>query len=102
MELLFAALGGTLAGLAARYVLPGRGTHGSVLLPAIGTMVAAVVWVTLTWLGWKWNGGWIWWVTLVVSGLVCVGVDLFLSRRRALSDRRMLHALTKTGAPRSS
>jgi ABC-type branched-subunit amino acid transport system permease subunit len=100
VELLFVALGGAIVGLAARYVLPGRSTQGSALVPAIGTAVASVVWVALTWLGWKWDGGWIWWVSLGAATVVSFAADLLLSRRRTHSDQRMLHTLTKTGAPR--
>jgi hypothetical protein len=65
MELLFITLGGAVIGLLARYTLPYRHAHGSVLIPAVGAGAAAALWVALTWLGLKWNGGWIWWVTLV-------------------------------------
>jgi ABC-type branched-subunit amino acid transport system permease subunit len=99
VELLFVALGGALVGLAARYFLPGRGVHGSVLVPAIGTAVASVVWVLLTWLRWKWDGGWIWWVSLGLAAIVSVAVDIVLSRTRTESDRRMLHTFMKTGVP---
>ena len=102
MELLFVALGGTIMGLAARYFLPGRLTEGSALVPAIGTAVASVVWVGLTWLNWKWDGGWIWWVSLGASIVVSVAANILMSRRRANNDKRMLHALIKTGAPRSA
>ena len=97
MELLFVALGGALLGLAARYALPNRLTHGSVLVPAVGTGVAALVWVVLTWLGWAWDGGWIWWVSLVVAGVAAVVVDLLLGKRREAADLAMLHRITKTG-----
>jgi uncharacterized membrane protein YeaQ/YmgE (transglycosylase-associated protein family) len=102
MELLFVALGGAIVGLVARYLLPGRSTQGSVLVPAIGTAVASVLWVALTWLGWKWDGGWIWWVALGGALVVSVAADLMLSRRRAQSDQRMLHTLMKTGATKSA
>jgi hypothetical protein len=97
MELLFVALGGAILGLAARYELPRRLTHGSVLVPAVGTGVAALVWVALTWLGWAWDGGWIWWVSLIMAGLAAVVVDLVLGKRREAADLEMLHAITKTG-----
>jgi ABC-type branched-subunit amino acid transport system permease subunit len=99
MELLFIALGGAVLGLAARYALPGRQTHGAVLVPAIGTMVAAVVWVALTWFGLPWDGGWIWWVTLGVTALASVAADLALERTRSAGDERMLHALMRDGHP---
>ncbi|TFC51255.1 hypothetical protein [Cryobacterium shii] len=99
MELLFIALGGAVLGLAARYALPGRHTHGSVLVPAIGTMIAAVVWVALTWLGLAWDQGWIWWVTLGVAALASVGADLVVTRSRTRGDERMLHTLMRSGQP---
>jgi hypothetical protein len=97
MELLFVALGGAILGLAARYALPRRLTHGSVLVPAVGTCVAALVWVALTWLGWAWDGGWIWWVSLILAGIAAVVVDLLLGKRREAADLEMLHTITKTG-----
>ena len=99
MELLFVALGGTALGLAARYLLPGRSTQGSVLVPAIGTAVASLVWVALTWLGWAYDAGWIWWVSLIVAGLVSVASDIVLTRTRSLSVQRMLHSLSHGGSP---
>jgi hypothetical protein len=97
VELLFVALGGAILGLAARYALPRRLTHGSVLVPAVGTGVAALVWVALTWLGWAWDEGWIWWVSLIVAGVAAVVVDVLLGRRRETADLQMLHTITKTG-----
>ena len=97
MELLFVALFGALIGLGARYFLPGRSTQGSVLVPAIGTATASFVWVALTWLGWNWAGGWIWWVSLGASAAASVVLNLLISRRRIHADQRMLQALARVG-----
>ncbi|MDJ0378423.1 hypothetical protein [Cryobacterium sp. PH31-L1] len=99
MELLFVALFGAVIGLAARYFLPGRSTQGSVLVPAIGTVAASAVWVGLTWLGWDWAGGWIWWVSLGAAAAASVVLNLVISRRRIHADQRMLQSLAKTGSP---
>ena len=93
MELLFIILFGIAAGIGVHYALPWKGTHGIALTPAIGGIVAAVVWVALTWLGWAWDGGWIWVVSLVASVVVAAAVDLFLGRARKVSDQRRLVAL---------
>ena len=90
MELLFVVLGGLIVGLIARYSLPRRSTHGEALIPAVAAIVAAVVWVALTWAGWPWDGGWIWAVSLVASGIVAVAVDILVGRRRDEGDSRML------------
>lgn len=95
MELLFITLGGAILGLAARYFLPHRHTHGSALLPAIGVIVSAVLWVGLTWAGLKWDGGWIWWITLLGTAVAVVVADLIIGRVRTSHDAHMLATLSK-------
>ena len=97
MELLFVTLGGAILGLAARYALPRRHTHGVVLVPAIGAAAAAVVWVALTWLGFAWDGGWIWVISLVASGVAAAGVALLIGPRRERSDAETFERLAKHG-----
>ncbi|VXB96719.1 hypothetical protein [Plantibacter sp. T3] len=93
MELLFVVLGGAILGLAVRYLLPGRDQHGAALIPAVATLVAAVVWVAATWAGMAWDGGWIWVLALSASVVVSVVVDLVLVRVRTSSDEAMLTRL---------
>jgi hypothetical protein len=100
VELLFVALGGAILGLCARYFLPGRHTHGSVLVPAIGVMVASALWVALTWAGLKWDGGWIWWISLGGTAVVVTIADLLIGRIRKTSDERLLATLTKGAVAR--
>lgn len=95
MELLFVFLGGVCLGIAARYVLPGRATHGVLLVPAIGAAVASALWAGLTWAGWKFDGGWIWTVSLVGAALVSVLVSVLLPRRRRRSDESTLVTLSQ-------
>ncbi|MEO8906803.1 MAG: hypothetical protein ABI310_01880 [Microbacteriaceae bacterium] len=98
MELLFISLAGAVIGLIARYVLPERHRHGSVLIPAIGTALAAVVWVALTWAGLKWNGGWIWTITLGVTIILTFAVGLLVGELRKRSDNALLRSLSKGAA----
>jgi hypothetical protein len=97
---MFVALGGAILGLGARYLLPHRHAHGSVLVPALGVMVASVLWVALTWAGLKWNGGWIWWITLVGTAVIVAVIDIALGRIRTAHDERMLATLTKGAVAR--
>ncbi|MET0974993.1 MAG: hypothetical protein ABWX82_04935 [Leifsonia sp.] len=97
MEILFVFLGGAILGLIARYALPHRDTHGAILVPAIGAAVALIVWVSLTWLGWAWDGGWIWWVSLGAAAVVSVVSDLVIGRTRQRSDAALLASLTAAG-----
>lgn len=93
MELLFITLFGVVLGLAARYSLPHRHLHGSILVPALGGVVAAVVWVALTWAGLSWDGGLIWVLALVVAAGAVVLADLALGRARARRDDASLEAM---------
>jgi hypothetical protein len=95
MELLFATLGGAIIGLGLRYVLPKRDTYGALLLPAVGAIASAVSWEVLTWLGWKYSGGWIWVVALVASGVAAALVGILVGRRRAHGDVELFGRLSK-------
>ena len=94
MELLFVALGGAILGLAARYGLPRRDTHGALLVPAVGSIAASVVWAALTWVGLKFDGGWIWVASLAVAGIVAALASAFLGRHRRASDAKLLTKLS--------
>lgn len=95
MELLFVVLGGALIGIVPRYLLPGRDRYGFAVLPAIGAGVAAIVWAALTWLGWTFDGGWIWWVSLIAAGLVAFAAPLVIAPRRKHHDAALFERLSK-------
>lgn len=94
MELVYVTVVGAGIGILLRYVLPGRGVYGVALLPSLGAAVTAVVWVGLTWLGWKADGGWIWLAALGGATVASLVVALVLSRRRQAADARELHVLS--------
>ncbi|MBX3067560.1 MAG: hypothetical protein IT191_01925 [Microbacteriaceae bacterium] len=98
MELLFVALGSILIGLGLRYLLPGRHAYGSALLPAVSAIVASAVWAGLTWLGWHFDGGWIWWASLIAGGLASIALALILVPRRKQIDELTLQKLTRPQA----
>ena len=100
MELLFVALAGALLGLGARYALPHRHTHGSALIPAVGVSAACLLWVGLTWAGFAWDGGWIWWITLAGTAVLVTGVDLLLGRVRTAHDEKLLASLARGAVAR--
>jgi predicted Kef-type K+ transport protein len=95
MELLFVTLIAFCIGLAVRYALPGRDTYGLALLPAIAAVATAIVWVGLTWLGWKFDGGWIWALSLAVGAVVSLILALTVPRLRRGRDETMLQQLSR-------
>ena len=98
MELLFVVLLGFCIGLAVRTAIPGHDTYGSALVPSIAAAVSAIVWVILTWVGWKFDGGWIWVVSLVAGGIVALVLALIIPRSRRTNDHELLQQLSKPTA----
>lgn len=94
MELVYVTVIGAGIGLVLRYLLPNRGSYGILLLPAISGAVTAAIWVGLLWLGWTFDGGWIWVVSLTAAGVAAIVVALVLPRARRNHDARLVHELS--------
>jgi len=94
MELLFVVLIAAGVGFILPFVLRGRETYGVVLPAAVASAVASVVWVGLLWLGWTFDGAWIWVVTLIVASLAGLAVALVVPPRRREADRALLTKLS--------
>lgn len=94
MELLFVILIAAGIGFIAHYALPGSETRGVLLLGALSAATAAIVWGSLLWLGFTFDGGWIWLISLVVGGLVAIIVAAVLPKRRKVADRALLTKLS--------
>lgn len=94
MEIVFVTVIGAGLGALVRYLVPGRRSYGMALLPAVGAAATAAIWAILVWLGWTFDGGWIWVVSLAAGLLASVLVAVLLPRTRAAADERTLHALT--------
>ncbi len=68
------------------------------LLPAIAAAATAIVWVALLWLGWNFDGTWIWVVSLAAAIIAPAVAAYLLPRRRRDADAAMLESLAR---PRS-
>ena len=86
MEIVFAIVLGSAIGLAVRFLVPQRHTHGIMLVPAAATITTAVVWAVLVWAGFTFDGGWIWVISLTLGGVAALVTALVTPRRRAHAD----------------
>jgi hypothetical protein len=93
-EFIYVAVIGLGVGAVQRYALPGRGSYGLFLLPAVGAVTAAALWAGLTWAGLKADGTWIWVAAIGGSAIVSAAVAVIVDRTRARVDRQRLHALS--------
>ncbi|MDO7881337.1 hypothetical protein [Antiquaquibacter soli] len=93
MELLFVTVIGAGIGLALRYLLPRRDTYGVLLLPAVSAAATAIVWVALVWVGWTFDGTWIWVASLGAAVIAAVLTAVVLPRRRLQSDESLFARL---------
>jgi hypothetical protein len=94
MELLFVVLIAAGFGFILPYALRGREAYGVTLPAAVAAAVASVIWVGLVWLGFTFDGGWIWVISLVPAGIAALAVALVLPRRREAADRALLTKLS--------
>ncbi len=69
-------------------------TYGILLLPAVSGAVTAAVWAGLLWIGWKFDGTWIWVASLGAGFLAALATALVLPRRRIAEDARKLNELS--------
>lgn len=88
MPVLGAAIGALL-----RYVIPGRETHGLLLLPALGAVTTATAWVVMVVNDWSLGDPWIWTLALVAPIVTCTIAALVLARVRPARDEQRLHRL---------
>ena len=95
MELLFATVIGACIGALLRYTLPERRTYGALLLPAVGAVATAIVWVGLVWIGWTFDGTWIWVASLGAGALAPLAAAIVLPRRRMSDDARRIAELSR-------
>ncbi|KTR04661.1 hypothetical protein [Curtobacterium luteum] len=98
MELLFAVLGGLLVGALAHVVLPWRASRGVLVGPVVGGVASAVLWESLTWAGWPYDGGWIWAAALLGAAVAAVVVEWVLGARRRSADDAYYERVRTNGA----
>lgn len=94
MELLFVIVIAAGLGFLARFTIRGSETHGGLLLAGVAAGTAAIVWVALLWLGFTFDGGWIWFISLTAAGLAAIIVGATLPQRRRTQDRALLTKLS--------
>ena len=82
-------------GFLIRYIVPGRHEYGSLLVPAAAAATTSALWAILVWFGWTFDGGWIWFVSLTVGGLVALALSIILPRTRRASDHELLQRLSR-------
>lgn len=95
MEILFAIVIGAGMGVVLRFIVPGRQSHGLLLVPLIGAIVTAAVWAPLVWLGFTFDGTWIWVISLVAGGLASLLTALLAPVIRRNEDQARFERLRR-------
>lgn len=90
MQLIYAETVAIVLGLAAHALLPRRELSGVLLLPAVGGVAGAIVWVGLTWAQVKQGGSAMWLATLLAAALSAVVVGLLVRSTRFRRDEQVL------------
>jgi len=95
MEILFAIVIGAGMGLVIRLLVPRRHTHGLLLVPLVGAIATAAVWAPLVWLGFAFDGTWIWVLSLVAGGAAALVTSLVAPAVRRGVDARAYERLRR-------
>lgn len=99
MEIIFAAVIAAGIGTLIRYLVPGRDTHGLMLLTTVAAAATLIVWVGLLWLGFTFDGGWIWVISIAAGTIAPLVLALVLPGRRAVADEQLFQRLASPSAP---
>lgn len=86
MQILLALIFGAVYGGVLHFLMPGRASRGAVLAPMLGTVVAGLVYVVLTWAGLTADNAWLWVAALGAPIVVVPIVLIVLTRTRATHD----------------
>ena len=86
MEIAFLVVYATILGLVAPYVIGKREQYGE-LVPAIASLVAgSALWAILTWVGLKYNEGWIWVIVMLAMPAALFISTSYLAKQRDKLD----------------
>jgi hypothetical protein len=90
MYILLALIAACALGIAVHYLLPDRTLRGVVLIPAIATAAAAVIYTVMQWAGVGQDSGWLWLASIVGATVIAAvaGYLLTLSRRNSDATRK--------------
>lgn len=86
MEIILALVLGTVVGIAAHFLAPGRDVRGVALAPILGALASALVWMILTWTGVGTDSIWLWLSAIVAPAAVTFPVLAVLTRIRHAHD----------------
>lgn len=94
MELVLVVTFSGLIGLALRYLIPGRATHGLLVMPATGIIAGSLGWAIAVWVGLDPAGIWAWVVALGLSVAAPSALGIILPQRRQAADDALWAQLT--------
>ena len=92
MEIAFVLVIAAAIGVIIRYLVPGRATHGLLLVPATATVTGIGLWAILVWFGMPFDGGWIWVISIGAATLAALLTAFLLPGARRAADERFYEA----------
>ncbi|KNY07475.1 hypothetical protein [Microbacterium sp. GCS4] len=93
MYILLALIGACVLGVAAHFVLPGRELRGVALTPALATVLSAIAYTGLQWLGVGEDSIWLWLASVLGAVVVAGAVTALIVGIRRRTDAEAKAAL---------
>ncbi|CAB4954468.1 unannotated protein [freshwater metagenome] len=72
MEVLLILGYAVLLGLVAPYLTTRAGEYGTLVPPAVAAVTGSVIWIILTWVGFKYEEAWIWIIIMLVMPVAMI------------------------------
>ncbi len=86
MEIAFLVVYAAILGLVAPYVIGKREQYGELVPAATSLIAGSVLWAILTWVGLKYNEGWIWVIVMLAMPAALFTATSYLAKHRDKLD----------------
>ena len=97
MELLVIAIYAGILALVAPFVIPPSGRYGKLVPLGVATSVGAVLWLLLTWFGFRYEEAWIWFVVMLAMPVATWFAVRFLDSKREAEEALELEKIRLGG-----
>jgi hypothetical protein len=97
MELLVILAYGAILALVAPFVLPKSDHYGKLVPAAIALVAGAVLWLILTWFGFKYDEAWIWFIVMLGMPVASWFGTKFLRSKREAEEAAELQSIRLGG-----
>lgn len=99
MELLVIVLYAAILGLVAPFVMPKSDHFGNLVPAGLALTAGSLLWLVLTWLGFRYDEAWIWFIIMLAMPLASWFGTGYIRKAREAEEAKALEAIRLGGKP---